>query len=332
MHEIPLQTIQQLSSHLRSLRRRLGLTQAQLGGRLGVEQAPNRQDRAQSRQHQRRAADSTSDRTRSRDPHPPERRQVQSHCRTQGSLVIHALSCSLDERAAGRDWSTGKSEASNVQLRCWLTKSEFFRALSLSIPITTDLEVRGPRASYLLRQPAAGNPDIRRRIGARFEVRADAFDLLTAIGRDCVGAVQLLPPGYSARGWDRNQRDSAERGSVRAHLRMSCAADAFAGDEDTTSFESPSPARRKKSAFLRMGGRLVPSRRAYPDNPHRETADGQHRRRPDFKLSVEKDWLCAQFLKAMASTSHYQLRALRGPHVLVVERFDRRCWVRSPWR
>jgi len=39
VHAIPLQTPQQLSSHIRSLRRRLGLTQAQLGGRLGVEQA-----------------------------------------------------------------------------------------------------------------------------------------------------------------------------------------------------------------------------------------------------------------------------------------------------
>lgn len=39
MNEIPLQTPQQLSSHLRSLRKRLGLTQAQLGVRLGVEQA-----------------------------------------------------------------------------------------------------------------------------------------------------------------------------------------------------------------------------------------------------------------------------------------------------
>lgn len=37
--DIPVQTSQQLTSHLRSLRRRLGLTQAQLGGRLGVEQA-----------------------------------------------------------------------------------------------------------------------------------------------------------------------------------------------------------------------------------------------------------------------------------------------------
>jgi HTH-type transcriptional regulator/antitoxin HipB len=39
VHEILLQTSQQLSSHIRSLRRRLGLTQAQLGARLGVEQA-----------------------------------------------------------------------------------------------------------------------------------------------------------------------------------------------------------------------------------------------------------------------------------------------------
>jgi HTH-type transcriptional regulator / antitoxin HipB len=39
VHDILLQTPQQLSSHVRSLRKRLGLTQAQLGARLGVEQA-----------------------------------------------------------------------------------------------------------------------------------------------------------------------------------------------------------------------------------------------------------------------------------------------------
>lgn len=39
MNDFPIQTTQQLSSHLRSLRKRLGLTQAQLGTRLGLEQA-----------------------------------------------------------------------------------------------------------------------------------------------------------------------------------------------------------------------------------------------------------------------------------------------------
>jgi HTH-type transcriptional regulator / antitoxin HipB len=39
MYDFPVQTTQQLSIHLRSLRKRLNLTQAQLGTRLGVEQA-----------------------------------------------------------------------------------------------------------------------------------------------------------------------------------------------------------------------------------------------------------------------------------------------------
>ena len=39
MSDFPIQTTQQLSIHLQSLRKRLGLTQAQLGTRLGVEQA-----------------------------------------------------------------------------------------------------------------------------------------------------------------------------------------------------------------------------------------------------------------------------------------------------
>lgn len=39
MHDFSIQTSEQLSSHLRSLRKRLKLTQAELGTRLGVEQA-----------------------------------------------------------------------------------------------------------------------------------------------------------------------------------------------------------------------------------------------------------------------------------------------------
>lgn len=39
MQEFSVQNSQQLASHLRSLRKSLGLTQAQLGTRLGIEQA-----------------------------------------------------------------------------------------------------------------------------------------------------------------------------------------------------------------------------------------------------------------------------------------------------
>lgn len=39
MNEFQIQTSKQLASHLRSLRKSVGLTQSQLGERLGVEQA-----------------------------------------------------------------------------------------------------------------------------------------------------------------------------------------------------------------------------------------------------------------------------------------------------
>ena len=52
---------------------------------------------------------------------------------------------------------------------------------------------QGGTGSRFLRQPAADSESIRLRIATRFKTGgAEAFDLLQAIGRDCVGAEQLL--------------------------------------------------------------------------------------------------------------------------------------------
>lgn len=48
------------------------------------------------------------------------------------------------------------------------------------------------------------NDKIRSRLAQRFKLKsADTFDLLEAIGRDCVGAVQLLPDDVMPKSWDR---------------------------------------------------------------------------------------------------------------------------------
>src|SRR5690606_33623881 len=45
----------------------------------------------------------------------------------------------------------------------------------------------------------------------------------------------------------------------------------------------------------------------------------------DFKLSVENEWLCAQFLKAMGlDVANASIESFEDLTVLVVERFDRR--------
>ena len=102
----------------------------------------------------------------------------------------------------------------------WL-KSSQFRPLSLSLPA-------GLGAS-----PLSGNaveswfdnllPDsdaIRRRAQARFQAAStSAFDLLAAIGRDCAGAVQLLPPDQEPSGLDRIEaRPLTEQEIGRAHV------------------------------------------------------------------------------------------------------------------
>ena len=98
--------------------------------------------------------------------------------------------------------------------------------------------------------------DIRRRLRRRFQTRSDeAFDLLTAIGRDCAGAVQLLPPDDEPKGWDRIDAEPLDRGAGRGDLLASVhvrTRRSGQGDEDELS-ASRSPARRRRPPFCTSG-------------------------------------------------------------------------------
>lgn len=93
------------------------------------------------------------------------------------------------------EWLTGRSAtATFTYAKEWLD-SPSVRALSLSIPITATREVKGPQVSNYFDNLLPDNPNIRNRVRDRRGLRSsDAFDLLEAIGRDCVGAVQIPPP------------------------------------------------------------------------------------------------------------------------------------------
>ncbi|MFL6637415.1 MAG: HipA N-terminal domain-containing protein, partial [Paraburkholderia graminis] len=69
------------------------------------------------------------------------------------------------------------------------------RPLSLSLPFAPgNLAHKGPRVLNYFDNLLPDSEVIRKRIAQRYQTETlDAFDLLQAIGRDCVGAVQLLP-------------------------------------------------------------------------------------------------------------------------------------------
>src|SRR6187549_2993511 len=73
--------------------------------------------------------------------------------------------------------------------------AEEARPLSLSLPLTLDAHAhKGAAVQAYFDNLLPDSEPIRRRIQQRFHTASPgAFDLLAAIGRDCVGAVQILP-------------------------------------------------------------------------------------------------------------------------------------------
>ena len=79
------------------------------------------------------------------------------------------------------------------------------RALSLSLPFTPDnIAHRGDIVSNFFDNLLPDSDAIRRRMQSKFSTAStDTFDLLAAVGRECVGAVQLLPFDLSPDSHDR---------------------------------------------------------------------------------------------------------------------------------
>jgi serine/threonine-protein kinase HipA len=92
-------------------------------------------------------------------------------------------------------WSQTRSKTAVLKYDPHWLASPKSRALSLSLPITAGAAaLRGDKVQNYFDNLLPDSDAIRNRIRVRYGVHTSgAFELLTAIGRDCVGAVQLLP-------------------------------------------------------------------------------------------------------------------------------------------
>ncbi len=122
-----------------------------------------------------------------------------------GRLVGHRRWAAARTREPCRSGSNGVRVGSwhlptrgDMELRydpAWKA-SPLGRPLSLSLPFGLgDGPLRGPRVAAWFENLLPDSEEIRKRLATRGSAPTSttAFDLLQAIGRDCVGAVQLLP-------------------------------------------------------------------------------------------------------------------------------------------
>lgn len=207
-------------------------------------------------------------------------------------------------------------------------RSPHGRAVSLSLPITADLEIRGSAVEYYFDNLLPDSSAIRGRIRSRFRARsADTFDLLSAIGRDCIGAVQLLPPNEEPVGWDRIHAQALTDEEVAQALREVTLTTPF-GHSEQKGFPISLSGDQEKTALLHMAGRWYRPRGATPTTHILKLplggVGGFH---GDFSDSVENEWLCAQLLRELGlPVAQVAIGRFAEQRALIVSRFDRR-WI-----
>lgn len=142
----------------------------------------------------------------------------------------------------------------------WLESAEA-RPLSLSLPMPLDAAapaLRGQRVRNYFDNLLPDSEQIRMRLQARFRTPGrGVFELLQAIGRDCVGAVQLLPEGQGPEGVFRIDAEPLDEADVEHLLRAAVAPVRAFGEEatDLDDFRISIAGAQEKTALTRHAGR-----------------------------------------------------------------------------
>lgn len=204
------------------------------------------------------------------------------------------------------------------------------RPLSLSLPINFDrAPLTGDAVLNFFENLLPDSDLIRRRLQARFNTASrDAFDLLLAIGRDCVGAVQLLPVDMTPPGTDQIplQLESLDEAAVARCLRHAVAGAAGLGrHDDPDDFRISIAGAQEKTALTLYAGQWHRPSGVTPSTHIFKLPLGLVGGfRGDMQDSVENEWLCSQILKEYGlSVASSQIRQFADQRTLVVERFDR---------
>lgn len=202
------------------------------------------------------------------------------------------------------------------------------RPLSLSLPFSLGNEpLKGPAVEHYFDNLLPDSPALRKRVAERFRTGSvEPFDLLGAIGRDCVGALQFLPEGAEPEGHDRVDGVELDEAAIERHLLEVVTPGRFGAARDPDDdFRISLAGAQEKDAFLRWNGRWMKPRGATPTTHIFKLPLGLvGGRQADFSTSVDNEWLCLQLLAAYGlPVPRAEIASFGRQRVLVVERFDR---------
>jgi serine/threonine-protein kinase HipA len=236
------------------------------------------------------------------------------------------LNVTLNGRLVGllRRESTGAIDFRYA--RDWLDWPGSF-PVSLSLPLREDRYIGAPVINVFDNLLPDSEP-IRKRVAERVGADGtDAYSLLTALGHDCVGALQFLPDGIDpgtvgeVAGKPVSDDDDA---AIVSNL-----ASAPLGVGDDEDFRISIAGAQEKTALLRKDGQWFKPVGTTATTHILKPQIGQLPNGIDLSNSVENEYLCLRLLAAFGvPAADVEIADLGDRRTLIVDRFDRR-WTKD---
>lgn len=228
-------------------------------------------------------------------------------------------------------WSLHPTQGDTLQYDKAWRDSPQGRPLSLSLPfLPGNAPHGGEKVRAYFENLLPDSQEIRERIARRYQSGStEAFALLAQIGRDCVGAVQILPENEAPAAISTIQAMPLNEMEVAQLLRETVAplpALATAAEQDR--FRISLAGAQEKTALLHFDGKWCLPQGSTPTSHIFKLPMGLvGNMKLDLRESVENEWLCTQILRAYGlPVAECQPLEFAGQKVLVVERFDRAWW------
>lgn len=207
----------------------------------------------------------------------------------------------------------------------WLNWEHTF-PVSLSLPLREDRYIGDPVIA-VFDNLLPDNSQIRGRLAERTRASGtDVFSLLTAIGRDCVGALQFLPDGMDPGPVGEIRGRVASEAEI-AHILINLEGAPLGVDGDDE-FRISLAGAQEKTALLYFDDIWQVPRGSTATTHILKPQIGQ-RGNKDLSQSVENEYLCMTFTSELGlPTAEISIEDFENQRALVVSRFDRK-WTRD---
>ncbi|CAM3797618.1 type II toxin-antitoxin system HipA family toxin [Polynucleobacter brandtiae] len=216
----------------------------------------------------------------------------------------------------------------------WISREDA-RPLSLSLPfLPGNVAHQGDLVNHYFDNLLPDSDVIRRRLASRYQSKGlGAFDLLSQLGRDCVGAIQLLPEGELPAGIHQIQGRTLSDGDIADHLRRVSLDSVFGQVEVNNDLRLSIAGAQEKTALLKHDGCWLLPKGSTPTTHIFKLPLGLvGHMRADMRTSVENEWICSKIMAAYGiPTASCEIQRFEDQKVLIVERFDRRLAADGQW-